>query len=396
MLKVPFRIALASSTFLALTSSAFALDGADLLAKINAKYAENGISFAAANVAVDGADVTMTGVTVKTTAADAKPVTIGDVAFTGVETDDAGNYTVDEIKFPDLNVTQDKTTVTATGLSLSGAYIPADAADKSIDSFSPFESANSGPIKVSEDGKEVFSVASMEANSTVREDESGIDYDFAVSGINADLSTTPDPKARDAIEKLGLQTLQGDISTKGSWDVAKGTMAAEAITFDFKNVGKLSLAYSISGLTPDLIKQLQEATKQLNASADKQAADQALGLQMMGLMQQLTFDSAQIRFEDGSITRKALDYAGQQQGVTGDQLAQSLKAMVPLMIGQLNMPDLQNAISTAAATYLDNPKSLTVSAKPAAPVAFPMIMGAAMGAPNTIPQVLGVKVTAND
>jgi hypothetical protein len=29
-------------------------------------------------------------------------------------------------------------------------------------------------------------------------------------------------------------------------------------------------------------------------------------------------------------------------------------------------------------------------------VPFPMIMGAAMGAPKTIPSVLGVKVTAND
>jgi hypothetical protein len=29
-------------------------------------------------------------------------------------------------------------------------------------------------------------------------------------------------------------------------------------------------------------------------------------------------------------------------------------------------------------------------------VPFPMIMGAAMGAPNTLPQVLGVKVSAND
>ena len=36
------------------------------------------------------------------------------------------------------------------------------------------------------------------------------------------------------------------------------------------------------------------------------------------------------------------------------------------------------------------------SAEPANPVPFPMIIGAAMGAPNTVPGVLGVKVTAND
>ena len=60
------------------------------------------------------------------------------------------------------------------------------------------------------------------------------------------------------------------------------------------------------------------------------------------------------------------------------------------------MTDLQNQISAAVNTYLDDPKSLKISAEPTEPVPFPMIMGAAMGAPQTIPQVLGVTVTANE
>ena len=39
---------------------------------------------------------------------------------------------------------------------------------------------------------------------------------------------------------------------------------------------------------------------------------------------------------------------------------------------------------------------LKITAEPKDPVPFPMIMGAAMGAPQTIPQVLGVTITAND
>ena len=66
------------------------------------------------------------------------------------------------------------------------------------------------------------------------------------------------------------------------------------------------------------------------------------------------------------------------------------------MMAQLNMPELQNQISAALNTYLDGPKSLTVRAAPEKPVPVPMIVGAAMGAPNTIPTVLGVKVSAND
>jgi len=121
-----------------------------------------------------------------------------------------------------------------------------------------------------------------------------------------------------------------------------------------------------------------------------------MGLSMMGLIQQLTFNSASVRFDDATITKRVLDYIGSQQGVSGDQLAQSLKGMVPLMMAQLNVPELQNQVSSAVNTYLDAPKSLTIAAEPANPVPFPMIIGAAMGAPNTVPGVLGVKVTAND
>jgi hypothetical protein len=53
-------------------------------------------------------------------------------------------------------------------------------------------------------------------------------------------------------------------------------------------------------------------------------------------------------------------------------------------------------LSQAVNTYLDKPGSFTVTAQPQNPVPFPMILGAGMGAPNTLPKVLGVKVTAND
>ena len=119
-------------------------------------------------------------------------------------------------------------------------------------------------------------------------------------------------------------------------------------------------------------------------------------MSMMGLMQQLSFESASVTFEDASLTKKLLAFAGAQQGVTGDQMAQSLKGLIPIMMAQLQMPELQNQVSSAVNTYLDDPKSLTISAEPDKPVPFPMIMGAAMGAPTTIPQVLGVTVSAND
>jgi hypothetical protein len=128
---------------------------------------------------------------------------------------------------------------------------------------------------------------------------------------------------------------------------------------------------------------------------DKSAANAALGMSMMGLMQQLSYNGASIRFDDAGITAKVLDYAGKQQGVDGKQFAQSIKGMLPMMLAQMNMPDLQKQIVDAANAYLDAPKSIEVSAKPAQGLPFPQIMGAAMGNPADLAKTLNVKVTAN-
>ena len=390
------RLMLASAAFIGLSGPAFALDGADLVTKLNAAYALNGATVAYEGVDVDGTTVTLSGVSVKSTSAPGKDFKVGDVTLEGVEEDDAGGYYVETVTLPDVNVKEDETVVTATDITMSGLTIPGNPAGGTINDIVLYESAGTGPVTVTVKGKQVFSMEEMEANLTKQEGDAGFDFDAALTGVKADLSDVEDAKAKEAIEKLGLKTLSGEMTVKGSWELASGNVSLEEYAFDFANVGRLAFSFDISGYTLDFMKSIQEAIKAQEANPNKEAANQAMGLAMMGLVQQLTFNSASLRFDDATITKRVLDYVGAQQGVTGDQLAQSLKGMVPLMMAQLNVPELQNQVTAAVNTYLDAPKSLTISAEPEKPVPFPMIMGAAMGAPNTVPSVLGVKVTAND
>lgn len=391
------RLMMTGAAFLTLTGPAFALDGAAVISKLNAAYAYSGSEITYDSVDVDGDTVTLTGAGFK--AAAGKAAKIGDVTMEGVEETDDGGYYVETVSFPDVNVNEDGTIVTAKDLQLSGLTIPGDPNGSTIDSIVLYESASSGPITVNVKGKDVFSVTETSANLTRQDGDAGFDFDANLTGLKANLSDIEDPKARDTIQKLGLSEVAGEISLNGSWTLADGKFTLEEYAFDFANIGKLNLSLDISGYTLEFMKALQEATKTAQAQAggaNAEQANQALGLAMMGLVQQLTFNGASIRFEDDSITARLLEYFGKEQGVSGEQLAQSLKGMTPLMLAQLNIPELQNQISAAVNSYLDDPKSLTVSANPANPVPFPMIMGAAMGAPNTIPQVLGVTVTAND
>ncbi|MGR9452915.1 hypothetical protein [Rhizobium leguminosarum] len=388
------HLMMASTAFLTLAGPAFALDGTDMMKKLNAATSAGGTVITFEKADADGDTVTATGVQVGSSSLPGDTLKIGDLTFEGVEEIEGGGYHAKTVSLPDIDISQEEGRFSAKEIQITGLTIPANATGDTLNDILLYETVSTGPIALNIKGKDVLAIESIESN--LERQDGGFSYDANVAGLKADLSQVEDANAKEAIEKLGLTTLDGTVTMKGIWEIESGKVAVDEYAFDFKNIGRLNFAVDFSGYTLGFIKSLQEAVKTAEANPNKEEANQAVGLAMLGLMQQLTINSASIRFDDASITKKALDYAGSQQGVTGDQLAQSLKGLVPMMMAQLNMPELQNQVSAAVNAYLDGPKSLTISAAPEKPVPVPMIIGAAMGAPNTIPSVLGVKVTAND
>ncbi|MBC2773521.1 hypothetical protein H6M51_11650 [Rhizobium sp. AQ_MP] len=391
------RFLLASAALCAFAGPAFALDGQDLLNKINASFASGGTTIKADAIEVSGSDVLLKGVKfgVEGDATD-KPLAIEQLTLQGVSEEEGGAYFIDRVEFPEVNVTEEKSSFKVQDLYLAGVYVPGDVKAEGIDSLMFYEEAHSGPVDVTVDGKSVFSMAEAVGTMGLSDDESTITFEGSVTGVKADLSTVEDAQAKAQIEALGLTKLDGNMNMSGSWEVESGTIDIEDYSIDFANVGKLSLAFSMSGYTLDLVKQMQEQARMMQAQPQNEQAQQAAGLAMLGLVQQLSLVDAQIRFEDAGITKRGLDFAGKSQGTDGAQMAQMVKGMVPILLAQAKLGALQNEVSAAVNAYIDNPKALTIAAAPANPVAFPMIMGAAMGAPETIPGLIGLKVTAND
>ncbi|NML74105.1 hypothetical protein HHL25_08225 [Rhizobium sp. S-51] len=390
------RLLMAGAAFVALSGPAWALDGQDLLAKINAAYAAGSGVLKAEAVEVNGNDVLLKGTTFTATGPDEKSIKLGDLTLQDVTEEDGGAYHVDRIEFPEINVTEDKGSFSVKDLYLAGVTVPGSTAAQGLASMMLYEEAHSGPLSVIADGKPIFSVSEASATMELADDESSLSFEASISGIKADLTVTDDPKSKETIEALGLQQLDGEITLSGSWEPASGALEVEDYTFDFANVGSLSLSFALSGYTMDLVKQLQETARTMQADPKNEQAQQAAGIAMFGLMQQMSFTSAHIRFDDAGITKRGLDFAGKQQGTSGEQMAEMVKGMVPILLAQAKLGALQNEVSTAVNTFIDKPGNLIVAAEPEKEVPFPMIMGAAMGAPETVPSLLGVKVTANE
>lgn len=386
------RLLMAGTGLLMMAGPAFSLDGADLVAKINAAMGLPDNPLAAKTIDVRGSTVTLRDATYKPVPT-GEAMSLGDITLEGV-VEDGGAYTIEKVLFPNVNVREDKTTVSIADISMTNVTVPADVTGDTLDSVLLYEEASSGLMEVTFDGKPVFSVESSVSTTEIAEDQSSVGFAMEVSGIAADLSTVEDPKSREAIEAMGVTSLNGSMSLSGSWQLEDGLVDIDDYNFAFDDIGKLAMAFSISGYTMDFVKAAAETSNAMQENGSKESQD-AAGLAMLGLMQRLTFNSAEISFDDDGITNRALDYAGKEQGITGEAMGEMLKAMTPLMLAQYNVPTLQNMVSEAVNSYIDNPGNLIITAEPENPVPFPMIMGAAMGAPETLPDVLGVTVEAN-
>lgn len=390
------RLLLSGAAFLVLAGPAFSLDGQDVLKKLNAAYASSGATISAKTVDVSGSDITLRETTITPMGPDAKPFTIGDIMMTGVVAETDGSYVIDKVTLPNVDFTEDKTRITASDIYLAGLKIPADPNGEKLDSIMLYDEAHSGSVSIVVEGKQVASINEAVGSLMEYEDQSGIEFTGSVSGISADLSMIDDPAAKDAIEKLGLQKIEGDFTTKGSWELATGAFDIEEYALDFADIGRLDLSFGFSGFTMAVMKSLQETAKTMQDKPNDEQAQQAAGMAMLGLMQQMSFTGAEISFADAGITDRGLAYAGAQQGQSADQMKQLVKAMVPIGLSQLKLGELQNTVSAAVNAYLDKPENITISAAPENPVPFPMIMGAAMGAPETLVKMLAVTVTSNE
>jgi hypothetical protein len=391
------RLLMAGAAFAALSGHAFAaIDGHDLLAKINAAYAAGSGVLKAESIEVNGNDVVLKGTTFTATGPQEKSIALGNLTLQDVTAEDGGAYHIDRIEFPEVNVTEDNSSFNVKDLYLAGVRVPGSTTGDDLNSLMMYEEAHSGPITVTTGGKQVFAISEASGSVSLAEDESSLSFEGSVSGIKADLTSVEDANSKDAIDGLGLQTVNGDISLSGSWEPASGTINLEDYTFDFTDVGSLSMSFALTGYTMDLVKQFQETARTMQADPNNEQAQQAAGIAMFGLMQQMSFQSAQISFEDAGITQRGLDYAGKQQGADGKQMAEMVKGMMPILLAQAKLGALQNQVSEAVNAFIDDPKNITITAEPEKEVPFPMIMGAAMGAPESVPTLLGVSVTANE
>jgi len=367
-----------------------------LLDRFKSAMAEEGTRIEWKNVATydnaDGKSVTaLDGVTID---AGDKPIEVPKIELVAPEQTDDG-YAIEKVVMPQWQFADGETRASVSDVALEGVVLTKEGVENAYGTSILYDNARLGEVRVSLKDAEVFTLTDVNVAIDVPEEGGEMTFEGAAQGFTLALSALDNPSARSVASAMGYDKIEGYLEFDGSWDPASGRLALDAFDITGVDAGTLGLKLDLGGYTPAFMKSLRQMQEQL-ANAPEGADNSAAGLAMLGLMQQLTFGSAEISFSDDSLTGKVLDYFARQQGQTPQVIANQAKAVLPFMMMQLNNAELTQMVTTAVSTFLDDPQNLTITAQPPAPVPFALIIAGAMSAPQALPQQLGVKVTANE
>lgn len=407
------RLLLSSVATAALMTPAMALDAQVFVDRVAEVYKSIGYDLSFGAATLDGDTITVDGVTVGFVGPEAEavePMTFEtELTFSGVVEGDDGSYTVESLTIPDIDTEfasapEPVGHVTASDIRADGLYLPAGDTVPAVMTLQLVQSLSSGPVTVTRDGEEVFSVESMEAASTFNPAQGTADLvDLTsvlnISGISLDLSTVSeeDPTAGATIEALGLTTITGDITQDFSWSMADGHMVLNEFLFDFADVGALDITADFTGLTPAVLDQLyamQAAMADTSGGEMSEEQAQAQMMSGMAIMQGVNIASASVRYDDASLAGKLLDFFAEQSGTDRATFIDGLKAQLPLMLAGTGIPALNDVVIPPVEAFLDDPQSLEIKLAPPSPTSLLVLMAAAAN-PAGLIQALGLVVEAN-
>jgi len=380
----------ASALLFSLAAGAHAEVSADaVIDGLKRQLSLQGMELTAESAEMRGNNVVLSGVTVSPTAADDK-FTIDEILLEGVEEAGNGAFTVSRAGMPAFSNVKDGYTVAFEGAVLEGCYIAGPEETDPIAKGGFCRNYEVGGLTIAKSSTPVFELEGISIAMSPYEPGGTMDYDVKVKDFTIDFAQVEDPKAKATMGELGYETLTGRVNVTGQWNAGSGDASmSQAIILD--DAATLNIDLAVGGYTPELIAAMQEMNKQM-----QEQSDQAKGLAMMGLMQQLQIANISIELVDDSATGKILDFVAKQQGSTRAGVVAMAKGTLPFALAQLQNPEFAAAASAAVGAFLDSPGSLKIAAMPAAPVPVAQVVGAAMAAPQSIIGVLNIKVTAND
>jgi hypothetical protein len=358
------------------SGQAFAAD-ADAIAKaLVAAFGANGKAEASyADASANGDDITINEFKVT---GDGDTLTIPAIVITGAATRDKGGFTAKSMSVDGGTLVTDQSTIKWETAAINDAVVPSPEEIKAkVHNMSPLSKVAMGKIDISGGSMAApVDIDSLDVGIATEADGTPNQFSTNIAGIKLPQGLFSDPQQVAILAALGYTDgFNVSIALDGGYEHTTDTVTLRSFTIDTANVGKLAIDGKFSGVP-------------LSKLTDTAAAKD---VETKGKL-----ESFHIRFDNSGIVEKVLDMQAQQAGMKRADIVTQFTGALPLLLNFIGNEAFQGKITTAVTAFLNDPKSITISAAPSAPVGFEAIISAVGDAPQTVPDLVGADISANN
>ncbi|MFP3942903.1 MAG: hypothetical protein ACLFWF_03365 [Alphaproteobacteria bacterium] len=188
---------------------------------------------------------------------------------------------------------------------------------------------------------------------------------------------------KEVFDRLGAEELRINISSKSAFDEKENVWKMSKFLVDVEKFGSLNTEFRFGGMgfLEDMV---------------GMPSDEFVSSGMMNrVLQQMTFQRLQLTYRDQGAVDYLLNSMAEQSGMERSQLVQQYVQQFDAMRAQFGEVQALNELSGALASFMQEPKSLTLTFDPEEPVPFGQVSAMGMAAPTQLIEALGFSAEAN-
>lgn len=376
-------------TALCLPQSSFAFEATNnpvadaVLAAIEAGGAKNA---AVEDVAVSGNQIILHGVTADYPDKGKNAgMSAGSLALSDASVAPDGSVSAAALAATDVKYVSDEDTVEFAAAAVTNLRIPSpeeiqDPA-KALNKEPAYRRLEITGINIQSEDEAAVPVERLTSSFDPTGTDGSLKASFTVEKIAIDPESVKDDDFRERMKALGYDSVQIDVKADAEWSASEGRAQLHDFEISGQDMGALHVSGTVLGVTPEVIEKLGGAQDDFGKT--------------MEILQQLSIADLRLHFENESVVERVLDQQAKEADTDRAGLVDQLSSSLPGILSLIRNPAFQEKVETAVTTFLRDPGSLTAAAHPAQPVPVAQIVGTAMIAPQTIPDVLSVEITAN-
>lgn len=219
------------------------------------------------------------------------------------------------------------------------------------------------------------SVSLSDANGDAPQDMTGRVEGFSVTGdIFTHRRFSILARARLRLEELGYDALVFDADWRGTWDRAAGTVTISESSLDFRDNARFVASGTVGNL-PD---------PRVFNDAD-----------MVAQVAKLRFHDFVARYEEVAFAGRVFDLLAREQELSRSEYIEQLSLALPFLLASLTHPTFREDLIAMLRAFFKDPRSLTLSIDPEAPISGTEIIDIAKSELGDLPDRLKASVSAN-